>query len=498
VNHNLTKGVGALGNIVPVGENAFYFHTQQGKALFGGLGAYGKFFERVSALRWSEGITDSYVAEDIETVIRYRAYGYIVGRAGYIKTEKGWPYQFSNVRNPIRKWSYDSVESVTGKTPLKMIISPYVDWPYRTNNFWLDGFGFYFKKPAVNRYIKWLTVFFLIFDWNIFTGIPFALWIGSLILSQAISYGLLFCKVYDEANGWLRGTAKTIATIPREMYWFFVHMLFTYDETIRLLASNRLGRFIMTQGKGGNIARFKDWRTIYTSSWYAIQKGAFWTFVLILLGGFHPYKAILWCIVFFVPIAAFVAPFLFNPTFEAGTVKKILGGFLMPFSQDGRKTLEHTFADIVRVLVKKDSYVKLFKKETYKTAFAVVQAWLMTKNVIHMVLGFFWGLADTVAIWDYKYNIFSRKEEDRIQRIFIEANRSLLAVLDAKDEATDILGIFQQRPNHYGRLYARAPLPVVFKAIDATMSIWRKIVEKNPTASFDAVTDALLTGILLP
>ena len=99
VHHVTTKGLGLLGNIVPVGENAFYAHTQQAKMLFGGLGAYGKLFERVSALRHSEGLTDSYVAEDIESAIRYMGYGYVVGRAGYIKTEKGWPFQMSALRN---------------------------------------------------------------------------------------------------------------------------------------------------------------------------------------------------------------------------------------------------------------------------------------------------------------------------------------------------------------------------------------------------------------
>ena len=87
------------------------------KTVVGGLGAYGKLFERVSALRHSEGITDSYVAEDIETALRYASFGYQVGRAGSFITEKGWPNQFSDARNPIRKWSYDSVESMTGRTP---------------------------------------------------------------------------------------------------------------------------------------------------------------------------------------------------------------------------------------------------------------------------------------------------------------------------------------------------------------------------------------------
>ncbi|MFC1675372.1 hypothetical protein ACFL1K_05775, partial [Candidatus Omnitrophota bacterium] len=46
INHTLTKDFGTVGPVVPVAENAFYFHTQSGKMLFGGLGAYGKFFVR--------------------------------------------------------------------------------------------------------------------------------------------------------------------------------------------------------------------------------------------------------------------------------------------------------------------------------------------------------------------------------------------------------------------------------------------------------------------
>ncbi|HOY10709.1 MAG TPA: hypothetical protein PLB05_11650, partial [Candidatus Omnitrophota bacterium] len=319
----------------------------------------------------------------------------------------------AEVRNPIRKWSYDSVESVTGRTPMKMLLSPSVDWAYRVNNFWLDGFGFYFKKPAVNRYLKWIIIFYLVLDWNVFSGIPLALWISSLILSQSISYGLLFYKVYEEARGWLRGTWATIKSIGSKMYWFYGHMLFVYDETIRLLASSRLGRFIQTKGKGGNIARDNDWRIIYSRSVHAIKVGALWTFIVLFVVGFHPYKLLLWVLTLGMPIAALIAPFLLNTASN--------------------------------------------RKEQFA-------------NVGHMFLAFFWGLADNVMSGIYRLTrvipfigAYARNAEDQAQRMIVDIST---LIGQSGDASIQEIKFFQQYPTHYRRLYNRVALPIVFKALD--------------------------------
>ncbi|MCX5711785.1 MAG: hypothetical protein NTY47_01785, partial [Candidatus Omnitrophica bacterium] len=193
IEHYLAEDFGVLGKIVPPGENAFTFHAQMGKILMGGLTAYGKFLVRTRAMRWSEGLSgDDYVAEDSETVVRFRAFGYECGRAGYYRRGKSWMYLIIAHITSNFKWSNDSGESVMGRIPVKMVLSGKVEWSYLIDNFWWDGFGFYLKKPHVVRYLKWLAAFYLIFNWNLFIGLPLVLWLGSLALSQAISYGTLF------------------------------------------------------------------------------------------------------------------------------------------------------------------------------------------------------------------------------------------------------------------------------------------------------------------
>ncbi len=413
--HTLTKGLGLLGNIIPVSENAFYYHSQQGKMLFGGLMAYGKLFERVSALRWSEGLTDSYVAEDAVTALSYRRFGYIVGRAGYIRLGKGWPFQFQDARNPTRKWAYDNVESMTGAIPQRVLSSPYVDWPYRINNFWLDGFGFYSKKPSIIRYVKWLDPFYLILNINLFSGIAGALWVGSVMLSQSISYGLFFYNIYDEGNGVIRGTLKSLWMIASGMYWYFVHMIFVYDETNRRLAPNRLGRFINTGGKSANLSRNLDWRYIYMRSAYAISSAAPWALAMLIFVGINPLQAFLWALIILMPFAGVMAPFVFNS--------------VRP---------DHQWRDRLA-------------------------------NVGHVFLALFWGYTDSMARWEYRIARFvpgARKSEDRIQQMIVEYGKLIPALEAENKEVFDQIALFQQYPGHYRGMYVRVALPAISKALD--------------------------------
>lgn len=402
VNHEITRNLGPIGKVIPVGENAFYFHTQQGKMLFGGIGAYGKLFERVSALRHAEGLTDSYVAEDFMTVVRYMSFGYTAGRAGYIEVEKGWPYQFREARNPLRKWSYDSFEIVSGRSFIKLALSKYVSWTYLVNNFVLDGVGFYLKKVIINRYFKWLVVFVLMFDWNVFSGVPLALWIGGMLLSQAISYGLVFYNVYDLGKGWTRGTWHTLKSMPR-MYVFYLYMVWMYDETIKLLASSLLGQFVNTGNKSGNIFRDLIAKLTYINASYVIQQGAFWSLVILFYVGFHPIKFFLWLPVVFMPVVAVVASFWFNP----------------------------------------------------KTS---LNDWLFdAKNAVK---AFGWGLMDMVLKAEQALRL--GKADQNIQKTILAAG----VKVDAKDDYVKWLEYFHQYPSHHARLYGRAPLPLVLKVAD--------------------------------
>ncbi|OQX79651.1 MAG: hypothetical protein B6D56_06675, partial [Candidatus Omnitrophica bacterium 4484_70.1] len=440
--HSLTENLGEVGKIVPVGENGFYFHTQGGKHKFGGLGAYGKFIIRIRALRWSEGITDSYVAEDIMTVIRFLSFGYIVGRASYIKIEKGWPYQFSEIRNPIRKWSYDAYECVLGRVSLFSWLSPFVPIPYLINNLFLDGFGFYFKKPSVTSYIKWIIVVFMILDWNIFNGVALSLWISSLVLSQAISLSLLFYRVYDEGKGWIKGLFQFLfldimsIIIPRRMYIFYVHHLGVYEETIGIIGPERNGKFISTTGKAGNISRDNDPRDIYIRSYYPIIKGAFWTFIIFNFVGFSIVKTVAFILIFWLPIVWVMAPFWFNP-------------------RENRKQFI------------KDIWWGLY-------------------------YGFFLGLIDAFYNIEYKLNPFIRKEEDKIQRMIVD----LYTLCHQKENPIPLqfsayrwihpidktpirishphiqeVSLFHIWPSFYRSSYTKVPYPVMDKA-------WEGMIEE--------------------
>jgi uncharacterized protein YcbK (DUF882 family) len=497
VKHTLTKGLGIFGNILPVSENAFYYHAQQGKELFGGLTAYGKLFERVSALRHSEGITDSYVAEDALTPMRYRASGYIVGRAGSVKVEKGWPFSFGAAITPVRKWSYDSVESVTGRTSMKMLISPFVDWPYLANNYWLDGFGFYFKKPNIIRYMRWLMAFYLVLDWNLFSNIPMALWFGSLMLSQAISHGLFQYKIYDESRGFIRGTISAVTHVVSEMYVNFVHIIFVFEETIKKLASNRLGRFISTASKGANQTRIENKELHYVRSSYAIKSAAVIALATLVFVGISPVKSVLWAPTLFAGIVGVAAPFLLNP---------VRIQFRNIFSNLKFWSSSHNKGEVKNTGKTKDTVRSFVAISRYNDIYS---------NVKDIFQAFWWALVDNVEKLQYgisKILPFARTPEDNVQRkvldlvdanlpkpfeeILIETentppervkifNNAFGTVKGPSIlELTEYIYLFHQNPSHYRDMYGRAVLPAVYKLLsylaEKTENVPKDYTKKNP------------------
>src|SRR5208283_6109978 len=162
--------IGIVGKIVPTAENDFYFHAHRGKEEMGSVTAYGKFFVRITPMRWSEGLVgDDYVAEDTLTVIMFRNHGYTAIGMPYVRRGKNWFYQESAHTTSCFKWASNSVgEASAGRTSLKLMTSHKIDFEFKTDNFWLDGFGFYNKKPFLPMYNKWLVVLFLIMGNNLF------------------------------------------------------------------------------------------------------------------------------------------------------------------------------------------------------------------------------------------------------------------------------------------------------------------------------------------
>ncbi|MFA5099363.1 MAG: hypothetical protein WC547_00575, partial [Candidatus Omnitrophota bacterium] len=314
VDHYLAENLGTVGKAMPVGENGFYYHAMHGKELMGGLGAYGKFYVRTQALRWSEGLTDDYVAEDIETAFNLMLFGYTIGRFGYIRLGKNWAYQWIDSTDPLFKWSSDAAEAATGRIAVRLLASPEVSWSYKVDNFWFDGFGFYFKKPYIARYVKWLVAIFLILNLNLFIGIALFFWLTAIVLSQSISYGLVFNNVYDKGLGWIKGSLRSVWQIISTMYWFFVHQIFTYDDSVRIVGSQLLSKFITTKGKGGAIKRIPDYQFLYLKSAHAVRTGVLWSAITFTLLGFNPYTLLLWAVVISMFVASWIAPFVFNGT----------------------------------------------------------------------------------------------------------------------------------------------------------------------------------------
>lgn len=430
----MTKGFGVFGDILPVSESAFGYHAQQGKELLGGLTAYGKFFERISALRHSEGVTDSYVAEDSVTALNYARFGYVVGRAGAVKIDKGWPYAHAVAVTPERKWSYNMVESTSGRTALKTIMSPLVSWPYLANNFWLDGFGFYGKKPGIIRYIRWLLPFYLILDWNLFSRIPMALWMGSLVLSQAISHGLFFFKIYDESRGAVRGTVSGVNTVATRMFTKFIHNVFMYNETVGKLSVNRLGRFISTASKGANMTRVLNKTVNYVRSRDAIKTASIFALVSAAVVGLSPLKAMFWAPILLMGVAGVAAPSLLNPV-----------------------RIHNRLGDNI-------------------------------DNGKGIALAWWWGMVDNMEGMMYRLSgllPYARKAEDDLQKRVLALVDALLpkpyadipagerakafdAVFGADQggsvlELTEHVHLFHQDPGHYRKLYGRAAVPAIEK-----------------------------------
>ncbi|MBM3244425.1 MAG: GNAT family N-acetyltransferase, partial [Candidatus Omnitrophica bacterium] len=323
IEHYLGEDLGILGRIVPSGENAFTFHAQMGKDLMGGLTAYGKFMVLTKAMRWSEGLSgDDYVAEDSETVVRFRGFGYECERAGYYRRGKSWMYLILAHMTSCFKWANDSGESVMGRTPIKMLLSGKVTISYIIDNFWWDGFGFYLKKPHITRYLKWLTAFYLIFNWNLFIGLPLALWLLSDGQSQAISFGTALNHAYERHKGFVLGSLIAIKDIFMRNLWYFVHWIFIYEDAVGVLGAERLAKFDSNPAKGGTLKRDLRWQDNYLRSDYAIRQGAFWTAIILAFVGFHPYVLVLWFFPMAMFIAAWIGTYIVN---ERITKKDILG-----------------------------------------------------------------------------------------------------------------------------------------------------------------------------
>ncbi|MGA2089948.1 MAG: hypothetical protein ABSH12_00610 [Endomicrobiales bacterium] len=472
IEHDMAKGIGPIGPVVPEAEGAFTNESQDDKVLVGGVTAYGKFGVRISAMTSSEGAMDPYVAEDSVTTLSFLLFGYNPERAGYVTIYKNWMTQYPVVRNPIRKWSIDAIESIVGRTPMKAWLSPQTKMPLRVNNLLTDGFGFYLSQPPVKKYIMWIIVAFLIFNLNIFSGAVLVFWLAGVFLGQIISGSLWRYYVFDEGLGIRKGTWKFFRDIfigptMGKMYVFYVHVMIMYDETVNRLGSSRLAKFIATKSKGENLNRNKDWRDLYLLNYPTMQWGARWALIMIVAAGFSPFNAfLLYPLVFFVAPVSLIAPFWFN----------------------ARKHWEGPTTFRENILAPHRFLIALFKANSLESLADY------RDNVKMMVVAFFVILYDLIVRVDYRIP-FMKAEADRAQQAVANLSTTLFT-LNGKTKkdwspALNELNLYFLSPGHYRSLYLRVPEPIVWQLLQQAEESFNFATDIDDQTALDRFNQAL-------
>ncbi|MBV9079826.1 MAG: hypothetical protein JO102_01765, partial [Elusimicrobia bacterium] len=303
-----TKSLSNTAKAMGTAEEGWVSHEQRVKQEVGALGMYGKAFFRTQFARDMDALQDEYVAEDIETALRFMTFGMNSKHIDYLSTGKALPNDYVGALSPLRKWSGDAPESLMGATPLKFLLSPRTHWTKKWDT--VVSFGFYLKKPRVVRYVLLLTILHFTLPWNPLTGLTIVFYIGAVVLGQAISYGAIFNR-WDE-SGVLKGTFLFLFyDLPLTLMPFFMGILVHYGDAVQR-GFRKFAKFIPTMGKGGATKR-QSFRDVYTSNTAGIMLGASLT-LLILLSPIDPGRVVIWFfIIMTVTYGWFMSPFIFNP-----------------------------------------------------------------------------------------------------------------------------------------------------------------------------------------
>lgn len=283
----MTRGVSHVGNVMGVMEEGWLKGTLPVKNEIGGVGAYGKFFFLTAAVRNSEGLPDEFVAEDIMTALRVMTNGFTTMMVSYVRVLKGLSTQFIEALKPLMKWSGDSGQVVYAEIFTKFMWSLRVHVSKKLDT--VKGMMHYIKKPSVFRVTTLVLINFYYLNLNPWYGIPFALMVNSIILSQAIGGGAII-GAYVERYGWIRGLALYAYHFP----WIFMMATAitpTYAMAVKL-GFAPFTKFILTGGKGGPLAkaRFSD---LYIAGQYSVIPGFLLT-ILVLSSTFDPTKFLIW------------------------------------------------------------------------------------------------------------------------------------------------------------------------------------------------------------
>jgi hypothetical protein len=281
------------------------------KFYVGTVTGYGKIIALTAGLENLGGLqSDAYVAEDMVGMLATLRYRMRAQLFGFIEDQKGMGNSFLEMLKPFRKWSGDAWEILFGPITQLFFSSSNVHWTAKLDT--LEGLSFYFKKPAVYRLTISILVVFYFLDLNPFFGLPFALFVNSLVLAQAIGGGAYM--VYIHRHGWVWGTIRYAGVMVKVVFILATAMTPQYADAVSK-GVRKHTRFVLTGGKGGPLSRFVV-EELYINAQYSIIPGVILTLMVLFFSSFDPIKVTVWGMsILTVMVGWWLGPLLLNPHF---------------------------------------------------------------------------------------------------------------------------------------------------------------------------------------
>jgi hypothetical protein len=367
IRHNISRNYTTVGKAMSDAEDAFYNWTLLGKDITDSVLAYGKMAQRKEVeLSMGSMIGGSRVAEDAVGMLQYMLYGFESETMLMVSIEKQWPYENYLAMTPQRKWSGNSPELVLEQPMQRLLASPFVPASWKVGNIAGDGTMFYTKKPYIVRYLKLLFLTCLILPLNPLVGVPLFIGINSILLSQAISFGLLFnnfvfrdtskidawmkswkrfifpslcllaslgivwffslfpLAIAVSALGvflfqksfqtnflkWIKAISITSMHIVTRMFLFHVSRIGEYAESVGMKGVNRITAFIQTTGKASASATEMIWMSVYLRHSWTMKMGVALSIILLLFAGFHPLPLLIYLPLIGTVFVFFMSPYL--------------------------------------------------------------------------------------------------------------------------------------------------------------------------------------------
>ncbi|MCD6093419.1 MAG: HEAT repeat domain-containing protein, partial [Candidatus Omnitrophica bacterium] len=250
------KRLSLIAYVFGTGEEGWLTSEQQAKELADALEFYGKGLGAIDPLLNDQGLTDDFVAEDVETGMVEIDQGYETTHFEEFEVGQSQPPTYPDAMVPQGKYAADAPESQSWVTPMRFYLNPNVHPATRMGA--LFSFGHYDKKPFILATTLLFYLLSFVLFWNPFYATPAFLGVAiGILLSQAINiHGI---RSYTLRHGYITGMLKFIYDFPKLA---FVYISFIPIYCINLLKGLlRYAKFNIT--KTGATFEREDWRTIY-------------------------------------------------------------------------------------------------------------------------------------------------------------------------------------------------------------------------------------------